>query len=127
MPLLRAQGMASTPYSPLAAGRLTRDWADTTKRFETDSIARSKYDATQGTDRAIVDQVGRIAEARGLARVQVALAWLLAKSPVVAPIIGGTRTDHIDNALPALDVELTAEEIATLEEPYVPHAIVGHS
>lgn len=127
LPLLRAQGMASTPYSPLAAGRLTRDWADTTTRFETDQIARSKYDSTEHTDRAIVEAVGRIAEARGIARVQVALAWLLSRDPVVAPIIGATKTDHIDSALAALDVQLTTEEIAALEEPYVPHAVVGHN
>lgn len=127
MPLLRAQGMASTPYSPLAAGRLTRDWAATTRRFETDQIARFKYDATQDTDKAIVEAVGRIAEARGIARVQVALAWLLSRDPVVAPIIGGTKIEHIDSALAALDVELTTDEIAALEDPYVPHAIVGHN
>ena len=127
MPLLRAQGMASTPYSPLAAGRLTRDWAASTRRFETDQIARSKYDATQDTDKAIVEAVGRIAEARGIARVQVALAWLLSRDPVVAPIIGGTKIEHIDSALAALDVELTTDEIAALEDPYVPHAIVGHN
>ena len=127
MPLLRAQGMASTPYSPLAAGRLTRDWADTTARFETDQIARSKYDSTESTDKAIVEAVGRIAEARGVPRVQVALAWLLAKSPVVAPIVGATKAEHLDNAVAALDVQLAPDEIAALEQPYVPHAVVGHT
>ncbi|HQZ00611.1 MAG TPA: aldo/keto reductase [Propionicimonas sp.] len=127
MPLLRAQGMASTPYSPLAAGRLTRDWSDSTARFETDAIARGKYDSTESTDRRIVEEVGRIAEARGVPRVQIALAWLLAKAPVVAPIIGATKDEHIDNAVAALDVELTADEIAALESPYQPHAIVGHN
>ena len=126
-PLLRAQGMASTPYSPLAAGRLTRDWADTTARFETDQIARSKYDSTESTDKAIVEAVGRIAEARGVPRVQVALAWLLAKSPVVAPIVGATKAEHLDNAVAALDVQLAPDEIAALEQPYVPHAVVGHT
>jgi len=127
MPLLRAQGMASTPYSPLAAGRLTRDWSASTERFESDTIARGKYDATESTDRRIVEEVGRIAEAHGVPRVQVALAWLLAKQPVVAPIIGATKADHLDNALGALDLQLDAAELAALEDPYVPHAIVGHS
>lgn len=127
MPLLRAQGMASTPYSPLAAGRLTRDWSDTTKRFETDTIARGKYDATETTDRRIVEEVGRIAQEHGVPRVQIALAWLLSKGPVVAPIIGATKDEHIDNAVAALEVELTPDEIVALEEPYAPHAIVGHN
>lgn len=127
MPLLRAQGMASTPYSPLAAGRLTRDWSDTTKRFETDTIARGKYDATETTDRRIVEEVGRIAQEHGVPRVQIALAWLLSKGPVVAPIIGATKDEHIDNAVAALEVELTPDEIAALEEPYAPHTIVGHN
>ncbi len=127
MPLLRAQGMASTPYSPLAAGRLTRDWSDTTKRFETDTIARGKYDATETTDRRIVEEVGRIAQEHGVPRVQIALAWLLSKEPVVAPIIGATKDEHIDNAVAALEVELTPDEIVALEEPYAPHAIVGHN
>ena len=127
MPLLRAQGMASTPYSPLAAGRLTRDWSDTTKRFETDTIARGKYDATESTDRRIVEEVGRIAQEHGVPRVQIALAWLLSKEPVVAPIIGATKDEHIDNAVAALEVELTPDEIVALEEPYAPHAIVGHT
>ena len=127
MPLLRAQGMASTPYSPLAAGRLTRDWSDTTKRFETDTIARGKYDATESTDRRIVEEVGRIAQEHGVPRVQIALAWLLSKEPVVAPIIGATKDEHIDNAVAALEVELTPDEIVALEEPYAPHTIVGHN
>src|SRR5699024_2562582 len=125
MPLLRELGVASTPYSPLAAGRLTRDWDADTERARTDRTAKSKYDTTEHTDRAIVEQVARIAEDRGVERVHVALAWLLAKDPVVSPIIGATRTSHIDAALGALDLELTAAEIAALEEPYVPHAVSG--
>lgn len=127
MPLLRAQGMASTPYSPLAAGRLTRDWSATTQRFETDTIARGKYDATEDTDRQIVEEVARIAEARGVPRVQVALAWLLAKQPVVAPIIGATKDEHLDSALGALDLQLDAGEMEALETHYQPHNIVGHN
>ncbi len=125
MPLLRELGVASTPYSPLAAGRLTRDWDADTERARTDQTAKSKYDSTEDTDRAIVEQVARIAADRGVERVHVALAWLLAKNPVVSPIIGATKTSHIDGALGALDLELTADEIAALEAPYVPHRVVG--
>lgn len=125
MPLLRELGVASTPYSPLAAGRLTRDWDADTERARTDRTATTKYDSTRETDRAIVEQVASIAAARGVERVHVALAWLLAKDPVAAPIIGATKTGHIDGALGALDLELTAAEIAALEEPYVPHRVVG--
>ena len=125
MPLLRELGIASTPYSPLAAGRLTRDWDADTDRARTDSTAKSKYDSTQETDKAIVEQVARIAAERGVERVHVALAWLLAKDPVVSPIIGATKNGHIDAALGALDLELTADEIAALEGPYVPHRVVG--
>ncbi|QCR52786.1 aldo/keto reductase [Brachybacterium sp. SGAir0954] len=125
MPLLRRLGVGSTPYSPLAAGRLTRDWTAETDRARTDTTARSKYDSTETTDRAIVQRVAEIAEDRGVERVHVALAWLLAQDPVAAPIVGATKTEHIDKALGALDLELTAEEIASLEEPYVPHAVVG--
>lgn len=125
MPLLRELGVASTPYSPLAAGRLTRDWDADTERARTDQTAKSKYDATEDTDRQIVEQVATIAEQRGVERVHVALAWLLAKDPVVAPIIGATSTGHIDRALGALDLTLSQEELAALEAPYVPHRIVG--
>ncbi|MGO2584237.1 MAG: aldo/keto reductase [Brachybacterium tyrofermentans] len=125
MPLLRELGVASTPYSPLAAGRLTRDWDADTDRARTDTTAKTKYDSTQETDREIVEQVARIAAERGVERVHVALAWLLAKDPVVSPIIGATKTGHIDGALGALDLELTTDEITALEAPYVPHEVVG--
>lgn len=125
MPLLRELGVASTPYSPLAAGRLTRDWDADTDRARTDTTAKTKYDSTQETDREIVEQVARIAAERGVERVHVALAWLLAKDPVVSPIIGATKTSHIDGALGALDLELTTDEITALEAPYVPHEVVG--
>ncbi|MGP5088714.1 aldo/keto reductase [Brachybacterium tyrofermentans] len=125
MPLLRELGVASTPYSPLAAGRLTRDWDADTDRARTDTTAKTKYDSTQETDREIVEQVARIAAERGVERVHVALAWLLAKDPVVSPIIGATKTGHIDGALGALDLELTTDEITALEAAYVPHEVVG--
>jgi aryl-alcohol dehydrogenase-like predicted oxidoreductase len=125
MPLLRAHGIASTPYSPLAAGRLTRDWGTRTKRFETDEYAKYKYDSTAATDKMIVADVARVAKERGVMRVDVALAWLLARPQVVAPIIGATRTEHIDSALGAFEVQLSADDLAALEEHYVPHRVVG--
>ncbi|MHC5229146.1 aldo/keto reductase [Enterococcus sp. LJL99] len=125
LPLCEDQKIAVTPYSPLAAGRLTRDWSATTKRFETDVTARSKYDTTADQDRIIVERVAEIAQNRGVERVEVALAWLLQKAPVVAPIIGATKESHLTKALPALDLSLTKKEIVYLEEPYVPHHVVG--
>lgn len=125
MQLCKAEGVGVIPYSPLASGRLTRDWSETTHRSETDKVQKSKYDAFAEADRAIVEQVAAIAEQRGVSRVQVALAWLLQKAPVTAPIIGATKESHLESAVTALKVKLTPEEIASLEEPYVPHAVVG--
>jgi len=127
LPLCRAEGIGVTPYSPLASGRLTRDWsAETTLRSETDQIAKSKYDATADTDRQVVERVAELAEQHGLPRVHIALAWLLQKQPVTAPIIGATKISHLDAAVGALAVTLTQDEVAYLEAPYVPHPIVGH-
>ncbi len=115
------------PYSPLAAGRLTRDWTpDSSLRAQTDQIAVNKYDAMADTDRQIVARVAELAEKHGVLRSQIALAWLLQKPPVVAPIIGATKISHLEEAVGALAVKLTQEEVAYLEEPYVPHRIVGH-
>ena len=127
LPLCRAEGIGVIPYSPLASGRLTRDWtAEQTTRSETDPIAKYKYDSTAETDRRVVEQVAALAEQRGVARTHVALAWLLQKQPVAAPIIGATKARHLAEALGALTVKLSAEEVAALEAPYAPHRIVGH-
>ena len=127
MPLCRAEGIGSIPYSPLASGRLTRDWTpESTLRAETDQIAKFKYDATAETDRRIVERVAEVAVNHGVTRVQIALAWLLQKEPVTAPIIGATKLSHLEDAAGALSVKLTPEDVAYLEEPYVPHRIVGH-
>jgi aryl-alcohol dehydrogenase-like predicted oxidoreductase len=127
MPLCREEKIGVTPYSPLAAGRLTRDWsADSSQRAQTDQIAKNKYDKTTDTDRSVVQRVAEVAQKRGVPRVHIALAWLLQKKPVTAPIIGATKISHLDDAVGALSVKLTAEEVAYVEEPYVPHAIVGH-
>ena len=127
LPLCRAEEIGSIPYSPLASGRLTRDWSsEKTMRSETDQIAKGKYDATAETDQPVVERVAEIAEKHGVPRVHIALAWLLQKEPVTAPIIGATKISHLEDAVGALSVKLTQEEVAYLEEPYVPHRIVGH-
>src|SRR3712207_362983 len=117
LPLCRAEGIGVTPYSPLASGRLTRDWSsERTLRSETDQIAKRKYDATADTDRQVVERVVEIAEQHGVPRVHIALAWLLQKPPVTAPIIGATKISHLDDAVGALSVTLTEDEIASLED-----------
>ena len=127
LPLCREEKIGVIPYSPLASGRLTRDWSsESTLRSETDQIAKSKYDATAETDRQVVERVAEIAEKHGVPRAHIALAWLLQKEPVTAPIIGATKITHLEDAVGALSVKLTQEEVAYLEEPYVPHRIVGH-
>ena len=127
LPLCREEGIGSIPYSPLASGRLTRDWsAEKTLRAETDQIAKGKYDSTAETDQLVVERVAELAAKRGVARTHIALAWLLQKAPVTAPIIGATKIAHLEEAVGALAVQLTPEEVTYLEAPYVPHRIVGH-
>ena len=127
LPLCRAEGIGVLPYSPLASGRLTRDVTDAgTVRARTDQIARSKYDASKDADGEVVAQVARIAEERGVPRAHVALAWLLQKAPVTSPIIGATKTSHLEDAASALSLTLSPEEVAVLEAPYLPHRVVGH-
>lgn len=125
LPLCKAEKIGVIPYSPLAGGRLIRDSQETTHRSETDLIAKQKYDATRDADQLIVNQVAAIAENRGVTRVEIALAWLLQKEPIAAPIIGATKISHLENAVAALSTKLTAEEISLLESPYVPHPVVG--
>ncbi|HYF61363.1 MAG TPA: aldo/keto reductase, partial [Herpetosiphonaceae bacterium] len=100
--------------------------AEQTRRSETDQIAKRKYDATADTDQEIVERVAEIAANQGVARSQIALAWLLQKTPVTAPIVGATTTAHLDAAIGALAVRLAPDEVAALEAPYVPHPVVGH-
>jgi aryl-alcohol dehydrogenase-like predicted oxidoreductase len=127
LPLCRAEGIGVIPYSPLASGRLTRDWgSERTARSESDQIAKSKYDATADADRLVVERVAELAATHEVPRVHIALAWLLQKQPVTAPIIGATKISHLEDAVGAFSVRLSAEEVASLEEPYVPHRIVGH-
>jgi 1-deoxyxylulose-5-phosphate synthase len=127
LPLCREERIGVIPYSPLASGRLTRDWsAESTLRSETDQIARSKYDATTVTDRQVVERVAELADKHEVPRVHIALAWLLQKKPVTAPIIGATKIAHLEAAVGALSVTLAEDEVTYLEEPYAPHPIVGH-
>src|SRR5918998_2408266 len=107
LPLCRAEKIGVTPYSPLASGRLTRDWSsESTLRSETDQLAKGKYDATADTDRQVVERVAEVAERHGVPRAHIALAWLLQKQPVTAPIVGATKTWHLDEAVGALAVTL---------------------
>lgn len=126
LPLCRAEGIAVTPYSPLASGRLARDRSETTTRLETDPIAKSKYDATAEADRLVVERLAEVAERHAVPRAQVALAWLLHKAPVVAPVIGATKIAQLESAVESVSIKLMPEEISYMEEPYRPHQIVGH-
>jgi aryl-alcohol dehydrogenase-like predicted oxidoreductase len=126
MPLCREEKIGVIHYSPLASGRLTRDQAsEGTLRSETDQIQKMKYDATIDTDQQIIKRVAELAEKHSVPRVHIALAWLLQKEPVTAPIVGATKISHLHDAVGAFDITLTPEEIAFLEEPYVPHRVVG--
>jgi aryl-alcohol dehydrogenase-like predicted oxidoreductase len=122
MPLCAAEGIGVIPWSPLARGRLTREWNSSTNRLETDEFGKTLY---LDADRRVVDRVGEVASQRGVPRAQVALAWMLQKPFITAPIVGASKPNHLDDAVAALSLKLTAEEIAALEEPYVPHAIAG--
>jgi aryl-alcohol dehydrogenase-like predicted oxidoreductase len=124
LPLCRDQEIGVLPWSPLARGRLARDWDATTSRSESDEFGRTLY-GTASSDRVIVERVAEIAQDRAVSRAQVALAWVLAKPGVTAPVVGATRPQHLDDAVAALDLRLTPDEIAALEEPYVPHPVVG--
>jgi 1-deoxyxylulose-5-phosphate synthase len=123
LPLCLDQGVGVIPWSPLARGRLTRDWDTVTARTDTDAFGQSLYAAE---DRVVAEQVAGIAEARGVPRAQVALAWLSSRPAVTAPIVGATKQGHIDDAVASLGIALTEAEIDQLEKPYVPHRVAGH-
>jgi aryl-alcohol dehydrogenase-like predicted oxidoreductase len=128
LPLCLDQGVGVIPWSPLARGKLARAWdAETTKRSETDAFAKSLYAKTAEADKRVVDRLGELATARGVARAQIALAWLLTKPAVTAPIVGATKLHHLEDAVAAVSLKLTADEVASLEEPYVPHPVLGLS
>ena len=127
LPLCAAEGIGVIPWSPLARGRLTRDWDEASARYETDVFGKTLYAKAVDADRAVAARVAEVAAARGVPRAQVGLAWLLAKPAVTAPIVGATKIAHLDDAVAALSLKLSAEEVARLEECYVPHAVSGFS
>jgi aryl-alcohol dehydrogenase-like predicted oxidoreductase len=125
LPLCKEQGIGVLPWSPLARGRLAREWNETSERQESDFFGKHLYSAMQEADRKVVDAVAGIAKARDVPRAQVALAWLLQKDAVTSPIVGASKPHHLDDAAAALKLRLTKDEIASLESPYVPHPVVG--
>jgi aryl-alcohol dehydrogenase-like predicted oxidoreductase len=126
LPLCSDQRIAVLPWSPLARGRLARAWDTETSRTQTDTYGNALFAGSTESDRKVVEQVGAIAAAREVPRAQVALAWVIQKSVVAAPIVGASKPQHLDDALAALTLDLTDAELAQLEAPYVPHAVAGH-
>jgi len=127
LPLCASEGIGVIPWSPLARGRLTRDWEVTTNRSETDEFGKTLYTAAVDSDRRVVERVADVAANRGVPRAQVALAWLLSKPVITAPIVGASKPNHLEDAVAAVSLKLSDEEITQLEEPYVPHPVVGFS
>ncbi len=126
LPLCRAEGIGVIPWSPLARGRLARPWqAEKTKRFETDGFGKSLYSKTADIDRPVVERLTQMAGERGVSNATLALAWMLGKPGISAPIVGATQPHHLTEAVAALSLRLTPQEIAALEEPYVPHLVAG--
>jgi aryl-alcohol dehydrogenase-like predicted oxidoreductase len=125
LPLCADQKIAVMPWSPLARGRLTRAWDQTSERQQTDEFGKTLYVQSEESDRKIVEQVAAVAKARGVPQAQVAMAWLLQKKGITSPIIGASKPAHLTDTVAALSLKLTSEEIASLEAPYVPHAVAG--
>ena len=125
IPICRQMHVALTPYSPLAAGRCARpDWSADTLRSRTDKVAHGKYDSTEDRDRRIAQAIAAVAQRHGATMTQVTLAWHFAKG-IASPVVGATKEKYLDDAAGAFDVRLTAEDIAAIDEFYVPHAVVG--
>ena len=127
LPLCKAEGIGVIPWSPLARGRLTRDWDTSTARTETDGFGKTLYARTADADRKVVEAVAAVAARLGRPRAQVALAWVLHRPEVSAPIVGATRLEQLDDTVAALSLQLSPADIAELEAPYVPHAVIGHT
>jgi aryl-alcohol dehydrogenase-like predicted oxidoreductase len=125
MPLCQDSGIGVIPWSPLARGRLTRPWNEATERTRADEYGNKLYAGSTDADKRVVERVGEIAAARGVGRAQVALAWILQKPFISAPIVGASKARHLEDAVAALSLRLNSSEIAALEAPYVPHAVVG--
>jgi aryl-alcohol dehydrogenase-like predicted oxidoreductase len=128
MGLCRSENTAVLPWSPLARGRLTRPWqSQTTSRVESDVFGNNMYSKTEEADRKVVDALSQLAEQRGAPLAQLSMAWLLSRPGVTSPIVGATKPHHLEDAVAALRLKLTTEEIAALEAPYIPHPILGFS
>ena len=125
LPLCHDQQIAVIPWSPLARGKLTRDWDASSSRMQTDEVGKRLYAVAEAADRRVVERVAEIAAQRGIPRAQVALAWLAHKPNITAPIVGASKPHHLDDAVAALSVALSEQEIAQLEEPYQPHPVLG--
>lgn len=125
LPLCQSEGIGVIPWSPLARGRLARPWTDATRRQEMDQFGKTLYTVMEEADRRVVSRVEEVARERGVPMAQVALAWVLHQEPVTAPILGATKLQHLDDAIGAMGLGLTADEIRRLEEPYVPHPVLG--
>jgi aryl-alcohol dehydrogenase-like predicted oxidoreductase len=125
IPLCQDRKVALTPWSPLAGGRLAHPWGTQTARVKVDEVSKWVWDGTNALDKVVVDKVQRLAEAKGLPMGQLALAWLLSKPWITAPIVGTTSIKHVQDAVAALDIQLSAEDILALEAPYVPHPVLG--
>ncbi|AKL13409.1 L-glyceraldehyde 3-phosphate reductase [Phytobacter ursingii] len=125
LPLCYKEGVAVIPWSPLARGRLTRPWGETTARIVSDEVGKKLYDESDENDAQIAERLGSIAEETGATRAQVALAWLLSKPGVAAPIIGASREEQLEELLQAVDLTLKPEQIAEMETPYKQHPVVG--
>jgi len=128
LPLCLEEGIGVIPWSPLARGRLTRPWAEqeNTLRAQTDTYGKILYDNIGEADKKVIDCVTEIAKARGVSQAQIALAWLLSKPVVTAPIVGATKLNHLEDAIAAESFKLSEEEIQKLEAPYIPHTLAGY-
>ena len=124
LPLCKDEKIGVVPWSPLAGGKLAR-WEEPTARWKTDEITKNLYAATAELDKKVVERLANVAKKRGVSRAQIALAWLLQKEQITAPVVGTTKLSHVDDAVAALSIKLAPEEIALLEEPYVPHPVIG--
>jgi aryl-alcohol dehydrogenase-like predicted oxidoreductase len=125
LPLCADEGVGVIPWSPLARGRLTRDWDDQTERSQTDEFGKKLYAVQVDADRKVVERLGEVSKRIGAPRAQVALAWLLQKPGIVSPIVGATKEHHLEDAAKAVELKLSAEDVAALEDAYVPHAVSG--
>lgn len=125
IPLCKDRKVALTPWSPLAGGRLAHPWGTVTPRVEIDEVSRWVWDGTNDLDKIVIDNVEQMAKKRGISMAQMSLAWMLSKPYITAPIVGTTAPKHVEEAVAALDITLTEEEIQALEKPYVNHPVLG--